>query len=173
MSAKNARIRARACSFSFTHSAMMSLAPARASSGGGDPLFGIDEGRGFGERVERPLLGEDPLGKGFQPLLPGHGSPRPPFGTEGQVDVLEDGEGFGGSDPAFQLIGEEFALGERFEDRLPSFVQFRELGQSVADSGDLDLVEGPRDLLPVAGDEGNRPPLAEEYGRGRDLRPCR
>ena len=135
----------------------------------GDPLFRIDEGRGFGERVEHLFLGEDALGKGFQTLLPGRGCPRPTLGTEGEVDVLEDGEGFRGSDPAFQLIGEEFALCERFEDRLSPFVQLRELCQSVADCGDLDLVEGPRDLLPVAGDERDCPAFAEEYGRCRDL----
>ena len=137
-----------------------------------DPLFGIDEGQGLGERVEHLFLGEEALGKRFQTLLAGRGCPRPTLGTEGEVDVLEDGEGFRGSDPAFQLIGEKFALRERFENRLPPFVQLRELGQPVADRGDLDLVEGPRDLLPVAGDEGDCPPLAEECGGCRDLCPA-
>ena len=65
---------------------------------GGDALFRIDEGGGLSERVERLLLGENPLGERFQPLLPGDGRPRPPLGTEGEVEVLEDGEGFGGGD---------------------------------------------------------------------------
>ncbi len=100
---------------------------------GGDPLFRIDEGGGLGERVERLLLGEDAPGEGLQPLLPGHGRPRPALGAEGEVDVLEDGEGCGGGDLAPQFVGEELALGERLEDRLAPLVQFRELGEAVAD----------------------------------------
>ncbi len=94
----------------------------------GDALFRIDEGRGLGERVERLLLGEDALCKGLEPLLPGDGCPRPPLGTEGEVDVLEDGEGFGGGDLACQFVGEELALRERFEDRLAPSCPARRAG---------------------------------------------
>ena len=136
----------------------------------GHPLFRIDEGGRRRERVERLFLGENLLCERFQPLLPGDGRPRPPLGTEGEVEVLEDGEGFGGGDFRRQLVGEESALRERFEDRLAPFVQFGELGEAVADIGDLHLVEGSRHLLPVAGDEGHRRPLAEELRGCRDLR---
>ena len=70
---------------------------------------------------------------------------------------------------ACELVGEELAFRKRFEDRLAPFVQFLELGEPVADIGDLHLVEGSRRLLPVAGDEGHRRPFAEQVRRCRDL----
>ena len=139
----------------------------------GDALFRIDEGGRRRERVERLLLGENLLCERFQPLLPGDGRPRPPLGAEGEVDVLENGEGSGGGDLRREFVGEEFALRERFEDRLAPLVQLGELGEAVADVGDLHLVEGSRRLLPVAGDEGHRRPFAEELRGRRDLRVCR
>ena len=144
--------------------------PGKGLLRGGDPLLRIDEGGGLGKRVERLRLGEDAPGEGLQPLLPGHGCPCAALGAEGEVDILEDGEGSRGVDFAPQFIGEELALGERLEDRLAPLVEFRELGEAVADRHDRDLVEGPGGLLPVAGDEGDRSPLPEEIGRRRDLR---
>ena len=75
-------------------------------------LFGIDESRCLGERIERLLLGKDALGEGFEPLLPGRDCPRPTLGTEGEIEILEDGEGFRGIDPALQFVGKKFALCE-------------------------------------------------------------
>jgi len=92
------------------------------------------------------------------------------LGAEREVDILEDGEGCRSVDFALQFIGEELALGERLEDRLAPLVEFRELGEAIADRRDRDLVKGPGSLLPVAGDEGNRSPLPEEIGRCGDLR---
>ena len=148
---------------------MMSLAPARASSAVATPFSGSTKAAASASG-SKLRLGEDALREGFQPLLPGDGCPCPALGTEGEVDVFEDGEGCGGVDFALQFIGEELALGQGLEDRLAPLVEFRELVEAVADRRDRHLVEGARGLFPIAGDEGDRSPLSEEIGRCRDLR---
>ena len=148
----------------------MSRAPARASSAVATPFSGSTKAAASASGSNASSWAKMLLRERLQPLLPGDGRPRPALGAEGEIDVLEDGEGLGGGDLALQLIGQEVALREGLEDRLAPLVQLRELGQAVADRGDRDLVEGPGGLLPVAGDEGDRGPLAEEAGRCRDLR---
>ncbi len=135
----------------------------------GHALFRIDEGGRLHERVECPLLGENSLCKRLQPFLPGDGRPRPAFGTEGEVEVLQDGGGFGGGDLRCEFVSEELPLRERFEDRLAPFVQLGELGEAVADIGDPDLVQRSRHLLSIAGDEGHRRSFSEKACRRLDL----
>jgi hypothetical protein len=137
---------------------------------GGDPFLRIDERGGLGKRIEHLLLGEDALGEGLQPLLPGHGCPCATLGTEGEVDIFEDGKGCRDVDFASQFIGEELALDERLEDRLAPLVEFSKLCETVADRHYRDLVEGPGGLLPVTGDKGDRRPFPDEEGCRRDLR---
>ena len=74
---------------------------------GGDTLLRIDKRGCRSQRVERLGLGENLLRKWFQPLLPGDGCPRPPFGAEGKVDVFENGKRSGCGDLCRQLVGEE------------------------------------------------------------------
>ncbi len=108
--AKKSRIFARASWFSLTHSAMMSRAPARASSGGLDAFFGIDEPGGRGGGVRIFLLGKEKDGQGLEPLFLCDGGPGAALGPEGQIDVLEDGHRLGGVDLRLQFFRQELAL---------------------------------------------------------------
>src|SRR5690606_31265425 len=63
---------------------------------------------------------------------------------------------------------QQAALLQRFHDRAPPRIEFRELHHPVAHGLDLHFVERPRRLLAIAGNEGNVRALGEHLGGGRD-----
>ena len=58
---------------------------------------------------------------------------------------------------------QQLPLGQRIEHRLAAFIQLLELLQSIADAGDLHLIQLARLLLPVSGDEGHRGAFLQQY----------
>ena len=167
--AKRSRIFARASWFSLTHSAMMSRAPARASSTVSTPFSASTKAAASAAGSVLSLLGKEKDGQGLEPLLLCDGGPGAALGPEGQIDVLEDRHRLGGANLRLQLFRQELALAQGFEDGLAALVELGELLQAVADRGDGHLVEGARGLFAITGDEGHRAPLVEKAGNGMDL----
>jgi transposase len=58
---------------------------------------------------------------------------------------------------------------QRFENRLPALIQFRQRQQPLADAGHDHLIQRPRGFLAVTGDEGHRGAFGEQPGRGGNL----
>ena len=133
-------------------------------------LRGVDVGGGglLGGRVG--LLGEQGHGEGLKPAFAGDHGARAALGAERQIDVLECGNRLGLIDAGGQLVGEQPALLQRFEDRAASGVQLGETREIVAHRGDLHLVELPRGLLAVAGDERHRGAALDQPGDRLHLR---
>ena len=75
--------------------------------------------------------------------------------------------GFG--DGALELVGEEIAFGEGFQDRFPALIQFREAQEPFANAGDGHFVQRPGGFLAIPGDEGDRGAFGEKLGGGGDL----
>ena len=148
---------------------MMSRAPARASSGGGDLLLLVHEGTGGRHGIEGRILGQQGLGQGLEAPLAGDDRAGAPFRPEGQVHVLELGQGLGGPDPGFELFREELTLIQGFEDGLASLAKLGELLGAIPDGGDRHLVQRPRGLLAVPRDEGHGGAFLEEGQGGLDL----
>ena len=86
----------------------------------------------------------------------------------GGENVLDGGQGERGFELFLELRGQQRALFERFQHRAAAGIQFGELQHAVADGGDLDFVERAGLLLAVAGNEGNRAALGEQFGGGGD-----
>ena len=82
------RIAPRAVVSSLTHSAMMSLAPPRASSTRFHPQFRIDV-LISGKVDVKILLVPEMQRQGFQALFPSDGGPSASLGTVRQIDVLQ------------------------------------------------------------------------------------
>ena len=138
---------------------------------GGDFLVGADEGEGHRLRIAVVSLGEELSGEQLQTLLAGHGGARAPLRAEGQIHILQRLDGARRLDPGAQLIGQHALVIERLQDRVTTLLQFCQLGQSVANGGDGNLIEAACLFLAVAGDEGDRAPFIEQGNGGGNLLP--
>ena len=132
------------------------------------PFFRIDIACRLGVGVHRSLIKKAP-GQRFESFFPGDGGPGPAFGPEGQINILQDGQGLGGLDFLLQGLRELPSFLHGFENGLPALVQLQELTHPVPDRGDGHLIQGSGGFLPVAGDKGNRGPAVQEVGRGLNL----
>jgi hypothetical protein len=144
--------------------------PLERVADGGDLLRGVDvgRGRGLGVGVRRGARPEQ-VGERLQPALAGDHRARAALRLEGEIEVLEHLLGLRALDPCAQLVGELPLLVHRLQDRGATLLQLRQVFGAVAHVAELDLVEGARDLLPVAGDEGERVPLVEQGEGAGDL----
>ena len=132
------------------------------------PLFGIDVGRSLDVGVHGPLI-KKASGQRLQSLFPGNGGPGPAFGPEGQINILQNGQGLGGLDFLLQGLRELPSFLHGLENGLPALVQLQELTHPIPDRGHGHLIQGPGGFLPVAGDKGHRGPVVQEVGRGFNL----
>ena len=144
--------------------------------GVGHVLAGVDEGGGAGGRIvaRRPVRGQgrllqQPQRQGLEAPLAGHGGAGAALGPERQVDILEGRQVGRGPDAGLQRVGQQFALGQRLQDRAAPLVQLVQLLEPVADGGDGHLVQAAGGLLAVAADEGNGAALGDQVGDGLDL----
>ena len=147
----------------------MSRAPARALADIGDALFSADVSLGLGNWIGGGLLAEEDVRQRFQAPLFGDGRPGAAFGPVRLINIFERGEGLGFGDGVLELIGEEIAFGEGFQDRVPALIQFREAQEPFANAGDGHFVQRSGGFLAIPGDEGDRGALGEKLGGGGDL----
>ena len=131
----------------------------------GHSLFGIDVGQSLGVEVQLSLI-KKAAGQRLQSFFPGDGGPGPAFGPEGQINILQDGQGLGGLDFLLQGLRELPSFFHGLENGIPALVQLQELTHPVPDHGNSHLIQGPGGFLPVAGDKGDRGPAVQEVGRG-------
>src|ERR1035437_8576302 len=81
-----------------------------------DALFSTDVSLGRGNWIGSGLLDEEDVGQRFQTPLFGDGRPGAAFGSVRFINILERSERLGFGDGTLELIGEEIALGEGFQD---------------------------------------------------------
>ena len=75
-----------------------------------DFLFGADERRGFGFGIGVGILLPEQVGKRLEAFFLRHRGAGALFRTEGQVEILQGREVFGGVDFDLQFLGEELAF---------------------------------------------------------------
>ena len=68
-----------------------------------------------------------------------------------------------------EFVGQQVALGERFDDRVAAVVQIGQADQAFADAGHGDFIQRAGGFLAVAGDEGHRRAFGKQLGRGQHL----
>ena len=146
--------------------------PGKRFFAGFDPQLRVDEAlRQMFELGLRPRLSfEQLLRQRFETPLPRHLGPGSPLGPVGQVKVLEFGQGCRRPQLLFERGGQQFALEERLENCVPASLELLQPRKAIAHRGNLHLVQRTRRFFTVAGDEGDRPPFAEQAGDRSDLR---
>ena len=93
------------------------------------------------------------------------------LGAVREIDVLKEGEAPSAHDLLAQFVREETTLLKGGEDGLAPLAELAELGQSVANGLDSDLVKAPGGLFAVARDEWDGRVVVKEGDSRVDLRP--
>ena len=121
---------------------------------------------GLGSSQGIPLLfplKEERRSQRFQSFFPSLLGAGPPLLFIGQVIIFQFCEFFCSFDSLAQFRG-QFPLFVDFgQDLFLALHQIPESPQPFFDGPDLFIQEGPRHLLPVAGDEGNRIPSIQQF----------
>ena len=87
---------------------------------------------------------------------------------ERQIQIFEPLHAVGVLDLAAELVGEFVLRFDRAEDCLLAFIELADVGDGVADTGDLLLVEAAGLVAAIACDEGDRVAVIQERDRPRD-----
>ena len=146
--------------------------PLQGSSRIRHPLVRIDKRQGsILRRPDGQRLGRHQVGQRLQSPFPGNGGLGAPLGLVGEVEVLQLGLLARGLDPLPQLRGQLALFLDGLEDRQLALLKFAEIGKTLFNGADLDLIQLIGALLAVAGDKGDGGPLLQEFHGVCDL--CR
>ena len=148
-------------------SVRIARAPSSASSTVATAL-GLEERRRLDLRLALGM-GEQRLGQRLEAVLAGDLRLGAALRLVREVEVLEQRLGVGLVDPRFQRGVELALLADRIEDRLAAVLQLPQIAQPLVERAQLRVVERPRRLLAVAGDERHRRPAVDELDRRDDL----
>ena len=147
------------------------VAGAQQGVGGrGHLAVGVDEVGRPGVQIGAGRRGfEDFAGQRLQAARTGQRGQRLLLRLVRQIQVFQP-LGRGGRENLLGQLFGQFALRlDRAEDGLLAVGQQTHLGQPSLNLADLLLIQPPRLVLAVAGDEGNGVPLVEQLHRGLDL----
>ena len=114
-------------------------------------------------------MGEKRLGERFEAVFARDLRLGASFRLEGQIDVFEPRLGFGLVDLSLERVVELALLADQLEDRPASVVELAKIREPGLERAQLRVVERPRRLLAVTGDEGHGRASVEKGDRGGDL----
>ena len=157
------RTASRTAAISLIASARMWPTPSRTFSAVVEVLLGGDQlGRGGVQVGQGLVAAPDAQRQGLQAPLAGVRRLGLLLRLERQVEVFEPLGVVGGADGGGQVLGQLALRLDRLEDRLLAFGELAEPADADLDLPDDHLVQVPRPLLAVAGDEGDRVALVEQ-----------
>ena len=124
-------------------------------------LFGIQELPGLCIGVD-PLLSEEGLGKGFQPLLPSCGGPGFSLGTMGEIEIFQSGKARGFSKFFFEILCKKLSLRKGFQNGLSAFIEILQRVPEVSDLRQIHFIQRVGGFLTISGDKGNSAALGKK-----------
>ena len=142
-------------------------------AGAGERLTGIwnlGAHIGLGRRFRaEPRIGEQRVGKRFQPCFAGNLRLGPALAAVGQVNVLQPGLGFRADDGGAQRRGQLPLRINRLQDDPAPVLQLTQIAQAFVQLPKLGVIKGAGGLLAVPGDKGNGGAAVEQLHRGPHL----
>ena len=84
-------------------------------------------------------------------------------------NIFETGDVVGSGDVGLELIGQQIALDQRFQNRIPAIIQISQTNQTFADACHHHFIQQTGGFLAIPGDERHRRAFGEQFGGGQHL----